>query len=162
MASCSAERQLNECPVCLEKFSNPQALPCHHTVCKTCVDQICDKGVLACPGCRKTCERNEVVFDFRQIQFQDVLKKSEKLEKLEKMENIEKPENPCELCEARAIKLWCEDCALLICELCSRNHLKAKAMKEHRLVRIQEKAQEMQTKMRTGLKIEELKVVRTA
>ena len=131
MASCSAERQLNEFPVCIDKFLNPKILPCHHTFCEFCINRIFDTGLLACPLCHKPFARNEVVFDFCQGNIVDA---------------FEKPENCCEFCGTSTIQFWCENCALLICELCSRNHFK-----DHPLIRFHEKEQEIRTEMRTGL-----------
>ena len=43
------------CPICLDRYRSPKALPCLHTFCKECVKQIFDhvKQEVKCPECRK-------------------------------------------------------------------------------------------------------------
>ena len=54
------EEQLT-CPVCLELYKNPKALPCQHNFCQDCVGpcprELRDgKYFLKCPTCRKPAE----------------------------------------------------------------------------------------------------------
>ncbi|XP_050739112.1 uncharacterized protein LOC127009801 [Eriocheir sinensis] len=45
-----------ECPVCLTGYDGtvqrPRTLPCGHTVCTLCIDQLEEQGRVACPECR--------------------------------------------------------------------------------------------------------------
>ena len=45
------------CPVCLEQYTEPKLLQCHHVYCKDCLEGLlkraADKTVLVCPTCRK-------------------------------------------------------------------------------------------------------------
>ncbi|XP_050739122.1 uncharacterized protein LOC127009804 [Eriocheir sinensis] len=45
-----------ECPVCLTGYDGtvqrPRNLPCGHTVCTLCIDQLEEQGRVACPECR--------------------------------------------------------------------------------------------------------------
>ncbi|XP_050705428.1 uncharacterized protein LOC126990829 [Eriocheir sinensis] len=45
-----------ECPVCLTGYDGtvqrPRTLPCGHTVCTLCIDQLEEHGRVACPECR--------------------------------------------------------------------------------------------------------------
>ncbi|XP_050739175.1 uncharacterized protein LOC127009849 isoform X2 [Eriocheir sinensis] len=45
-----------ECPVCLAGYDDtlqrPRTLPCGHTVCTLCIDQLEEQGRVACPECR--------------------------------------------------------------------------------------------------------------
>ena len=55
-ARIDTDEDLLYCPVCMEKFEDPRALPCLHTFCYKCLEQLnssgCSKrGVLKCPLC---------------------------------------------------------------------------------------------------------------
>ncbi|XP_052815269.1 probable E3 ubiquitin-protein ligase MID2 isoform X2 [Mya arenaria] len=80
------------CPVCLELFADPLLLPCSHSICKKCLQDIVDnrsksgKDGLDCPTCRKShpINRNKVgkltrnlaleniVFRYQEIQSQNL------------------------------------------------------------------------------------------
>lgn len=42
------------CPLCHEMFSNPRLLPCLHTFCKRCLENLVvpRSSLLSCPACR--------------------------------------------------------------------------------------------------------------
>ena len=46
-----------ECAVCMEQFKEPKVLPCLHTYCKMCLQELLkDQGsdyVINCPECRQ-------------------------------------------------------------------------------------------------------------
>ena len=46
------------CPICLDSYTDPRALPCLHTYCKKCIDQERSRRprVVKCPECRKVCQ----------------------------------------------------------------------------------------------------------
>ena len=45
------------CPMCLDQYTEPKLLQCHHVYCKVCLEWLlkraADKTVLVCPTCRK-------------------------------------------------------------------------------------------------------------
>ncbi|XP_071157708.1 uncharacterized protein [Mytilus edulis] len=59
--SSDSECSLFQCPICLEDFIQPKALPCLHTFCKSCINEYIRKSttltdcfvVFNCPVCRK-------------------------------------------------------------------------------------------------------------
>lgn len=59
--SADSECTLFQCPICLEEFIQPKALPCLHTFCKSCISEFILKSTTAtdcfvvfnCPVCRK-------------------------------------------------------------------------------------------------------------
>ncbi|KAL3859262.1 hypothetical protein ACJMK2_009489 [Sinanodonta woodiana] len=87
----SMEEELT-CPVCLELYADPLLLPCSHSICKKCIQDIVDnrtktgKEGLDCPSCRKTCALDQemvsklprnlalenVVFRFQEMQSQNL------------------------------------------------------------------------------------------
>jgi len=47
--------RLTECSICTESMSNPKFLPCHHTFCCECIEQLCrsqSTRSVPCPMCR--------------------------------------------------------------------------------------------------------------
>ncbi|KAL4234701.1 medial ring protein Mid2 [Mactra antiquata] len=88
------------CPVCLELYADPLLLPCSHSICKKCLQDILDnrsksgKEGLTCPSCRKPhpvsrskvgkLPRNlaleNIVFRYQEIQSQNITKKSNSLD----------------------------------------------------------------------------------
>ena len=55
------EEQL-KCPVCLDTYTNPKILPCHHSFCQECLEKLPkerargDTYYLSCPTCRQRAE----------------------------------------------------------------------------------------------------------
>ena len=73
MATASDVEKLEErvkCPICLERFSDPQTFPCLHSFCKKCVDGLAKTTqylgaagpveCYRCPECRSFCTVNAV------------------------------------------------------------------------------------------------------
>ena len=47
--------RLTECPLCLDDFLEPRQLPCTHTYCTSCLEDLirtCSSGGFYCPECR--------------------------------------------------------------------------------------------------------------
>ena len=127
MATCGEERGINECPVCMEVFECPMLLPCHHTLCKHCLDRITFDEVANCPLCNEVCSRDDAKPDFRLSQFLDILRQKNQ-EILRSSIDPDSVKYPCQLCEVNIFAFWCENCELWICERCKKNHGKSKAM----------------------------------
>ena len=135
--------QLNEqllCAVCLEKFSEPKLLQCHHTFCTKCLQRIInnrDSKCVTCPTCRdetripgkgiKTLPTNFFVnnlLDYLSLEG----------EQLEKMRS----ERKCDACEdqelADVATSKCIDCSSVLCGACVADHKRARATLDHRVV----------------------------
>ena len=65
MATSTGFLQLEEqlkCPVCLDTYTNPKILPCHHSFCQECLEKLPKERVrgdtyyLSCPTCRQRAE----------------------------------------------------------------------------------------------------------
>ena len=123
------EQQLT-CPVCLDIYTNPKILPCHHSFCQHCleglsvnIDNNIQAGVkyyIECPTCRTSTELPEptgpaafpVAFHINN------LKEVYSLMKQEKAMNCSKHDDP--------LRIFCETCEEVICGYCTvadhRNH----------------------------------------
>jgi len=51
-AAAAVSHHLPECTICLEVPARPETLPCNHTFCGNCVNQLLASGSKACPNCR--------------------------------------------------------------------------------------------------------------
>ena len=69
-----AERHLSECPVCLEVYVDPKVLPCDHSLCARCVQQLQQGSRIECPLCRTVHDVSRIRSDFRTQQIVDALK----------------------------------------------------------------------------------------
>ncbi|KAK7091700.1 uncharacterized protein [Littorina saxatilis] len=116
MASCTAEDSPREedgqwkCPMCLEILKRPKLLPCSHTFCEACLDDLVKhhpKGSFPCPSCRErvTVPRGGVSAFKNNFYLQEPDKGSEK----PMCKNHKKP---------REIELFCLDCNACICLEC--------------------------------------------
>jgi len=48
--------KLSSCPICMNPFDHPKALPCLHTFCVKCVKELCREkpaATILCPLCRE-------------------------------------------------------------------------------------------------------------
>ena len=66
--------ELTSCPVCFGDFSEetphvPRILPCFHTLCEYCVEQLLQNSSLECPECREKHEAPKGVKTFQQNKY---------------------------------------------------------------------------------------------
>ncbi|CAM5158617.1 unnamed protein product [Eretmochelys imbricata] len=147
MAAASPMESLQEeatCPICLEYFTHPVTLECGHNFCRACIAQ-CWEGpdtAASCPQCRETVQQRNlrpnrqlanVVEITKQLSFQAA-----------------KGAGAGGVCgeHQEALKLFCEEDQTPICVVCDRS----RAHRAHRVVPIQEAAQEYKEKIQAHLK----------
>ena len=145
------------CIVCYEEFRDPQILPCHHSFCKPCVDNMKNARTIKCPMCNAVSDVSLVRPDFRLQQFHLALKEQAQ----EIMQNVRHtPSAPplassttaalqshssslsgrggglgrCDLCDRHPIAYFCEDCQQWLCANCKNIHQKSNATKSHVVV----------------------------
>ena len=118
------EQQLT-CPVCLDIYTNPKSLPCHHSFCQHCLEGLPvnpqgNKYYIKCPTCRTSTELPEPTGPAAfPVAFQiNNLKEVYSLMKQEKAMNCSKHDDP--------LRIFCETCEKVICRDCTigdhRNH----------------------------------------
>ncbi|CAG2201631.1 unnamed protein product [Mytilus edulis] len=123
MATSSVEEELI-CALCLEIYSDPRLLPCYHTFCKTCIEQLInkgeEKGKFNCPLCRSAITSTEFPSNIY-IQTRLTFNNKEIIK--------------CDLCESdENITVKCIDCDQLLCISCSAVHQKIKLCKDHKVI----------------------------
>ncbi|XP_061078760.1 zinc-binding protein A33-like [Conger conger] len=142
MASGSSllEEELS-CPVCSEIFRDPVVLRCSHSFCKACLPQYWDqKGSRECPVCRRRAS-----MDYPPISLS--LKNACEAFLKERSQRAKAgSEVLCSL-HSEKLKLFCLVDQIPICVICqtSRKH------EEHKMLPVQEAAEEYKGKLRTAL-----------
>ena len=135
--------QLNEqllCPVCLEKYSQPKLLECHHTFCTKCLLRIlnnCESLCITCPTCRDETKVPDNDIEKLPTNFfvNNMLAYLEMdAEQLERM----RTERKCEACEDQEFSdiatSKCVDCSKVLCGACVADHKRARTTLDHRVV----------------------------
>lgn len=120
------EEQLN-CSICLEMYTEPKLLQCHHIYCKKCLVKLVDRDQqgqlsLSCPECRQATPvpANGVAglqSAFQVNKFLDIIN-----EHKESIENVlEQRTHTCANHQGSEVELFCETCEKLICLKCTIN-----------------------------------------
>ncbi|XP_019859339.1 PREDICTED: RING finger protein nhl-1-like [Amphimedon queenslandica] len=117
------EEQLT-CPICLEHYTNPKTLPCLHSFCQHCLEELpLDKtNYLTCPTCRHRTKLPEdgaaafpVAFTLNNLQ--------EMRNLIKYAANLPKPQEALCIDHGKPLEFFCETCDTIICSHCSvRNH----------------------------------------
>ena len=111
------------CSICLERYTNPRTLPCHHSFCKNCISRLPveldnERQVVKCPICRNPTHLGENGVDALPTAFHinNLLDIDQLL-----LRTIPASEN-VQLCQThgnRSMDLYCESCEELVCFKCS-------------------------------------------
>nr|XP_032630233.1 zinc finger protein RFP-like [Chelonoidis abingdonii] len=147
MAAESLVESLQEeatCPVCLEYFTEPVSVECGHNFCRACISQ-CWEGsdsAACCPQCRETVQQRNLRPN---RQLANVLEIAKQLSL-----QAAKGAGGDGVCgeHQEALKLFCEEDQTPICVICRES----RAHRAHRVVPIEEAAQEYKEKIQAHLK----------
>src|SRR6218665_3063701 len=141
--------EMTECCICLKTFTDPRMLPCIHTFCFQCLNEIVNKSDKKpgdgsqCPVCRKEFTlRNDGVQGIQKNFFMAGMIEVRNALNLSKMTYI-----PCDvgLCNTKAdgsesntskATLRCLDCRENLCEDCSKLHKAFKVSRNHKVQKI--------------------------
>ncbi|KAJ8274064.1 hypothetical protein COCON_G00086890, partial [Conger conger] len=129
------------CPVCSDIFRDPVLLSCSHSFCKACLQQYWDqKGSLECPVCRRRSSRECPPCNL------SLRNTCEAFLKERSQRAKAGPEVLCSL-HSEKLKLFCLEDQIPVCLVCqtSRKH------ENHKLLPVQEAAEEYKEKLRTAL-----------
>ncbi|XP_043352841.1 E3 ubiquitin-protein ligase TRIM11-like isoform X2 [Dermochelys coriacea] len=146
MAAASPVESLQEegtCPVCLEYFTHPVTLECGHNFCRACIAQ-CWEGpdtAASCPQCRETVQQRNLRPN---RELGNMVEISKRLSF-----QVAKRAGGDGVCgeHQETLKLFCEEDQTSVCLVC---HL-SRAHRAHRVVPIEEAAQEYMVKFQGAL-----------
>ena len=143
-----------QCPICLEHYDIPRALPCLHTFCEKClIDWVKHKSVTStltigsrrsfpCPVCKDDATvPPEGVKGFRHNFYVASLsnpgsppaKPTGKIDLVQASEQIDQSKD-CSRCEVNGVAKICVKCNVWLCPLCCEDHKRVKGTKSHTLI----------------------------
>ncbi|XP_050419099.1 E3 ubiquitin-protein ligase TRIM56 [Patella vulgata] len=111
-----------ECAICLKIFTKPKFLPCFHTCCLGCLDQMIEStNLLTCPQCRQVHKIppggvSELTTNF----FVDG-----------KSEQKRRQGSSCDNCMKKGAIWFCTNCDQNLCDSCKTTHDSLTACKDH-------------------------------
>ena len=121
-ALCKLDNQLT-CAICLERYTDPKTLSCHHSYCKNCIDRLpveLDNGrqLVRCPKCRHSSQLSEkgasalpAAFHINNLlEIEDVLKRTPARGLV----------HTCHTHWEKPADLYCDTCEEHICITCSK------------------------------------------
>ncbi|XP_069079382.1 E3 ubiquitin-protein ligase TRIM56-like [Pleurodeles waltl] len=122
------------CKICYELFRTPKLLPCLHTYCQQCLEQLVTKGSLNCPECRIKVSVKDGVKNLKSNFFINSL--------LELLQPKQTNDLECSVCATAKKHLTavsrCLDCHDFLCQSCSLGHGCSRATISHRVVDLKE------------------------
>ena len=131
-----------ECGICLERLKSPRLLTCLHSFCEQCLQRyVSDNRIeksLACPACRDltaipTSGIAGLRPDFRANKFLKALEEEE-----ERKAKYTSTEKKCSLCDSPKAIIFCIECDVIMCKLCSGYHMKMPLSRNHKTNQISE------------------------
>jgi tripartite motif-containing protein 56 len=135
IAEKKCETKILECGICFHQLQDPQTLPCFHSYCSNCLNQLTkgsNKAELKCPLCHQTFSLSNRAQKALSNEFVKEASKSPSL-----------PANPedvkCQLCEKeRPASHYCMNDEEFMCDGCTTAHKRSKASAQHKIVTLKE------------------------
>ena len=117
------------CGICLKLFHDPRHLPCLHTFCLVCLQNLLgSSNSLKCPVCRAEHQLNNEGVEQLSVD-RDALQKLPASLLQEKNGS-----GTCASCEEEAkLVAWCEECKM-ICQSCFDQHKRMASLRRHHIV----------------------------
>ncbi|XP_077869512.1 E3 ubiquitin-protein ligase TRIM56-like isoform X2 [Saccoglossus kowalevskii] len=115
------------CPVCLERYKNPKILPCYHSFCEECLVKLNGPpGKVICPICRQV----HIVSNIHTLPLSIMI---DSVIDIIKTHESQRGDGSCQGCEENSSTDICIDCAVDLCETCSKAHSKMPVSLRHRI-----------------------------
>ena len=127
-----------KCSICLELFSDPRVIPCLHTYCLKCLqDLVSDqKSELSCPKCRTKYEIpkggvGSYLSDLSILPELEIAKATTEI----------KQTKICDFCITGEVAVsYCNECTEYLCEYCKGMHKRGKRSSTHTVTLLEEAA----------------------
>ena len=144
-ASTQALKKLEEqltCPICLEQFTNPKILPCFHSFCLHCLENVDYELVennlcLPCPTCRSPCPYPDEGLASLPPSF-IINNLSEVYGLMKKVLGDQRPS--CDNCDKTNAIRYCKQCGKFFCSGCLHHHDNWKPNAGHQTLSLEEVA----------------------
>ncbi|XP_077996762.1 E3 ubiquitin-protein ligase TRIM71-like [Glandiceps talaboti] len=137
------------CAICTEPYRNAKLLPCLHSFCQPCLDQLfrrSSRSTIKCPLClREHTVPPGGVTDFSTFFFmnqlvdrfnnrEQVLSDGQSQTSSRTSPGVDK----CGACDGECPKNHCIDCDVQLCDTCTRGHKRLRSTKSHTLMSLEE------------------------
>lgn len=125
------------CPICEKEYDDrrgaPRVLPCLHTCCSTCLQDLLNDNELVCQECQTHFDKN--VHGIEAFPLDTAIRNYLDFIRVQ----LRPTEVPCTDCpdEANA-QAFCRDCFLFLCSECTRAHKRTHVTKKHILASIED------------------------
>ena len=132
------------CPICLDPYEDPRTLPCLHSFCAGCLEQLPQKAVvldnktkhqLSCPTCRNVTDLppQGVEGFHKAYHLNNLMEVHEIMKKASGKEST-----ICESCKKDSATVYCRDCGKFFCQLCNKIHKKWPLTASHKVISTRE------------------------
>lgn len=123
------------CPVCYGIYKNPKFLPCHHSYCEQCLEEMQMESKITCPECRKEATLplggvKELANNFFINRLVDELILQCKVDGNTQV--------TCGKCEDDPAITFCPECNFFLCNVCNEAHKRDKISCWHGVVPVDE------------------------
>ena len=135
------EEQLT-CSVCLDLYTNPKTLPCLHSFCEACIEQLpqdkeSETYYLSCPTCRHRTELPGGGAGAFPVAF--TLNNFKEVHSL--LKKVSDPQQvTCDNCNAANATGYCKECSQFLCMECIGTHKKWSRFASHQITSLDEVA----------------------
>jgi hypothetical protein len=136
-----------ECPICLEPFKKPKALPCLHTFCLECLEKYGEDEIpgkkLSCPFCKQAFPIPQGGFQTFPSNFfiEKILEERQTTgSRAAQVQEVE-----CEMCNEdnkpgkTLVSKYCVDCGQNACDSCVGTHRNIHATRNHNVVPVKDR-----------------------
>lgn len=137
---CDPVSEQLSCPLCLNTVDDPKILPCLHTFCRKCLEEIYrrDRGQLWCPTCKAGVQLNDTGIEGLPSSFflPHIL---DVMVSYDDDYDVERDRMPriCNSCDddSKATSR-CKNCNEFLCDNCVSAHQRVRLTKEHLIIRL--------------------------
>jgi len=124
------------CPVCYQLYKKPKYLPCYHSYCEECLNQMQKDLKITCPECRKQTTLpsggvKNFPSNFLITRLVDELVVNQKVKG--------EVQAKCDKCdEDDPVVVYCLECSLFLCNVCNQAHIRDREARGHEVVPLNE------------------------
>ncbi|XP_048578198.1 tripartite motif-containing protein 45 isoform X1 [Nematostella vectensis] len=138
----SASRRLEDevtCSICIEHFNDPRVLPCFHSFCRHCLEELAvhseGRGKLVCPLCKAEFQISPADVPSLKVNF--MINSIISVLLLTSEDSKKKP--ACESCDSgEPAQGRCNECDHFVCEQCISTHKRFRPVQHHTILSFDE------------------------
>ncbi|XP_077990898.1 E3 ubiquitin-protein ligase TRIM71-like [Glandiceps talaboti] len=119
------------CGICFGRYQNAKSLSCGHNFCQKCLSTLAGKSfVLFCPVCRQ----KQIISTGGVVNLPNNFFLNELVRQFSERDEKLTDSKKCGGCDEGDNTVRCVDCAMFLCDICTRTHRKVPMTRGHKLV----------------------------